>query len=1394
MNRIYQGRITRIEAKNDGGNFESVNFALDQSTCPIWRHHSIFQDAVNYYLLAMASLAKEQIEGADKLMTDLPKRMAEAWEIFPRADAARAGARSLRESVAPWVGLDGTATIKQAYDAILEGNPATNATLSYALSLVLKECSGDSGIQQGGREYLPKLCDPDSKATFGYSADSLASGDGKGKLAAILHGEASDDDLRKIATEMDLTWAGIKVSPGEYYSGAEASKRLKEAIDHLEQMLSKPSERLSGFLSTVPDAASEIARMREGLKNLSEDYRIPRNRKAAKDLTFSAIAFMAFPTRVTAAFLKLGVKAPTKSATAKKQDGIDFATLGDDPVKLARGPRGYVFPAFTALPRWNPSKPGKAAWKEFDIAAFKEALKTLNQFRLKTEEREERKRYLQGLIAHLIGAPLEGWKPPKDESGEEGEIPDPLDSDLLNLAWELEEEMTRGLSESVVGELKHLPFGGQNIPLMEGGWTVTRASLRGLRDITAEWRRQISIHGEDVSTDTLAGVVKSYQGKEGKAVSIGSVGLFLTLCEPRFRRLWMVQDEEDGDEGNAENRFLQKFVDLHESVDEFLRCGEAINLTPAEPRHSRRLFMFSDMPGKSAPKYHGMDCLEVSLATGVHQAAEGRFRLRFAAPRLRRDGLLGGEEGWLQPMTRALGLKLPNREPQQFDSAVSLMPDFGGSGSLRYLLNFATDIDAEPIREGLGKANLWNRQFNGTKDKNIHLHWPGTTDLTKMKVTPWWDNPAVIERGFTVLSTDLGQRTAGAWALIRVTSAKPETTRPVRSIGYDGKREWFAEVLRTGMHRLPGEDALVRGKDGSVGQELSGKTGRMASEEEWNEALKIAEELLAEESKNWIGEDPTKKSHPEQNDSLIVLANRRLSRLGTFHRWSCFDPEKEADPVRRSKMIEKLTAELAHWEDEEVKGWSASLLAGDALAFRESAGKAFASYRSSLLPLLVRLANRVAPLREDCWVWKGRENGTPYGDLIRAPREQGDKPPIRGQRGLSMQRIEQMENLRRLFLRYNRSLDREAGKPAKFGRDDTGRASGEPCRDLLSKIDRIKEQRIDQTAHLILAQALGVKLAPHSLAPSNRRDGDHHGEYSRIPGRDPVDLVVIENLDRYLTSQGRAPSENSRLMKWAHRAVRDKVKMLIEEPFGIPVLEVPAAYSSRFSAVTGEPGSRCEERPSLDDYLEESLTRRSKTPPNSGQSDMRSWHEKLLGQFGRLAEINARRADAGKSPMTLLLPKTGGPLFVGAKASPVVQSDINAAINLGFRSVAAPDALHLLHRIRSERDGEEIRTAARNAREKSAFGKKGAVIRLRSEASAKLSKTCNFFHDDKGVAVFDRGEILLEGKTIPVASGIGLWHAVNAAILPRIVALNEDRFRRMTGSGFGDDPRDEIPM
>lgn len=1409
MNRIYQGRVSSVQfpagEKNKTQTTEQAESHSDPTEAKIsdqilWEHHEIFQDAVNYYIVALASLADPNaVDEFSRVMRDIRSRVVSAWEIFPNSLAARRGAKSFKSSLSKWLNLQSSATVEDVFRKILGEHHADKPLLNLTLLAVLKNCTGDSGIQQGGRAYLPRLCSPSYTGSWDYAAGTAASAAGKDKLAQILHANPTQQELENIAAEMELSWLA-KVQDA-FYAGEDARKRLLEALSHLKKNFisasSSPlSTRLAPFITGIDQPLEYLSRLEKKVPLLPTDYRIPRNKKAAKDLIFAAIAFKTFPSEFTRQCLRMCVSKPPAKAKVVERDEILLRSRGDDPVRLARGTQGFVFPAFTALPCWADSTPEKPSWKEFDIAAFKEALKSLNQFNLKTKEREDRQKQLVGLIAHVLGSTIKGWRPQVSESGGESDLPDTIHPELLQLALQLEKEMTAELSDSVVGALSDLVFGDVTFPIREGGWKITRASLRGFREIQEDWNRYRVQLGHSLKTEDLEEIVHRFQRDDTKARFIGSVPLFLRLCHERFHALWV--SDSSGGEGDS-NPILWQFSDLSDLVEEFQRTCEPVNLTPAEPRHSRRLFMLSDLCGKSASKKISHRSVEVSVAAYdiSGKLAERRLRLNFSAPRLGRDGLLNDEPAWLQPMLSGLGWVAPKLDGV-FDPALSLMPDFARDGSIRYLLNFVVDVDTEPLQDFIGKAALWKGMFNGTAGKNLHLHWPKTLPSNR-KDAPWWKNTAILRDGFTVLANDLGQRQAGAWALLRVTCSKPQTSRPVRLIGNDGERDWFAEILKTGIHRLPGEDATVSAADGSISRELSGKRGRFADETlgEWTEAKGLARRLLATEPSLWIGENSSERSFPEQNDALIALANRRISRLATYHKWSCIH-----DDVAESRILMVL-AELEQWQDPEVLGWKIKLQQGDREAFRKCAAEAFIRYRQELLEVLLDLANRACRLRGRKWVWKQRPD-SPYGELVWEDVASSEKPPVRGQRGLSMARIEQLENLRRLFLRINRAWDREPGKPAKFGRADAGRDSGEPCELLLEKIDAMKEQRVNQTAHLILAQALGVRLSTHTDDPQKRTDHDHHGEYDPIPGRTPVDMIVIENLDRYLASQGRSPSENSRLMKWSHRAVRDKIKMLAEEPFGIPVVEVAAAYSSRFCCFNSEAGARCVEKHSLEKHLREQLEKRS--TDNSSDSLQRELWGVLAAQFKAIELENVRRSERGKPPRTLLVPRAGGPLFLGAVASQLRQADMNAAANLGFRAIAAPEAIDLLHRLRCERTEDSFVPAAKNKREEALASYK-PTLRLSGTPSAKLAvnKSPNFFVNEGGIADFDTASLEVGMKRFAMASGIGLWASVNRRILPRIIDINNSRLRSwavalpetsgcLSPTRSAIDPDDDIPM
>lgn len=1407
MNRIYQGRVQRLEFITTGDASTVTGVGRDQSVCPLWTHHTIFQDAVNYYLVALASLADPSMAGENRVIGDLRAKIAESWEDFPRTSSSPHPPRSLRDSLGRWLGLGPIASLNDCFGTILQGNTATAEARALALGLLLQKCGGEAAIQQGGRGYFPRLCVASATPTWDFSESAISAATGKSSLAEILYSNPTEKELQTLARTMDLSWT-VKVQPGKAFSAEESKDRVREAINHLlVQVRNPPSQRFSDAIAAYPDAEETLLRYLASVPNLADDLSIPRNRKASKDLTFATIAFLCFPSPLTAAILKLGVAKPSSKGSAATTS-TDFGRLGDDPIKLARGDRGYVFPAFTALEGWQPKSSGEPVWKEFDIAAFKEALKALNQFNQKTQEREENRRDLLGRLGILLGDPVSGWKARAEKESDGGETLKDLTKDpRFALARELEARLSEELNETVQGETKTLPVGG--FSYRTGAWRISRANLRGFREISGAWNQALKKKGEGLSEEDLKEIVTTFQQDEKNKKSIGSLPLFLALTHRRFWDLWMTtgdDDDEESESNETPRSMLSAMVGLHQMIRDYERSREKIRLTPAEPRISRRLFMFSDLTDKlSRPKYgtvvdsNGVEShwVESAIAVPAGNALKAqRVRLHFSAPRLRRDELLdGGESRWLQPMTAGLGIEIRNTGATVFDSAVSLMPDFDREGNLRHLLNFPVTLDPDPIHKALGKNGRWNTQFNGIKDKHLHLHWPGTaTEVAKR--APWWENETNVTKGFTVLSTDLGQRTAGAWALLRITRWDPRsigsgTTKPVRRVGNDGTHEWFAEVLASGMHRLVGEDAIVQNKHGKFVRETGGKAGREASHEEWREACEVAKSLLADEPEAWIGAFK-EKSFPEQNDALITLCNRRLTRLNTFHRWSCFDPDRPEVRDRRQTMIAKLVDELEAWRDPEIRALiptlgsrSDNFAHADPAQLREAAGKRFLVLRSELEGILLRIVNRAVPLRKASWAWRGSMAGSPYGGLVPEGPAPASVPLIRRQRGLSMARLEQVEGVRKLFLRYNRALDREPGKPAAFGFADRGRESGEPCQHLLTKIDAMKEERVNQTAHLILAQALGVRLKPHELGVSERDTRDLHGEYERIPGREPVDFIVIENLDRYLTSQGRAPSENSRLMKWAHRAVRDKIKMLAEEPFGIPVVEVNAAYSSRFCARTAEPGARCVERVELELYEMRIFENRAV----SGTDQAAKWRT-LLDQFNKLKELNKGRDRAKGKLRSLFVPQAGGPLFLSAKTGRPVQADINAAINLGLRAVAAPERIDLLHKVRSERKAGGFVPVTKNAREKAAFKPVGE-INLHGEASRKLSQSSspNFFYDGACFSTFDPASVGIGSETVPLASGVGMWGTVNQRFLDRILEVNQERLE----SWMGTSDEDQIP-
>ena len=1331
MNRIYQGRIQRAEIQLGEGQTQKLS-REDLARCdnnPIFRHHEVFQHAVNYYLVALGSLAEVSTNPNEKmgrLIRDLQTQLARTWDKFPKeADPRKPEPQSLGDSLRQTLSLPAKATLQDAFTAILGGKEETPGARLLALALLLDKCSGDAAIQQGGRGYLPRFVDSQCDPTWDFSPEALAAENGAQELARVLHGEPREADLEEVASRMQLSWT-VKTTPGKFFEGAEGSARLTEALDHVAALLEEPSPRLAEALEPFSNPQTTILELKSDLPG---EICIPRNRKANKDLTFASLLFQFFPSRLSAAILRQFLAKPKVSSDGAAPE-IDFAGLGDDPIKLARGKRGYVFPAFTALPAWNPDSSGEPVWKEFDIAAFKEALKSLNQFSQQTTIKEDAKCAIEARLAYMTGT-SESWTAPKSSSEEESE------SDPVRLAGDPRFQKAQELREALGSEL-------------EGDWGFTRSSLRGYAKIREQWENVAQAPSAGYQ-DQLELVVKTYQ--KDHRDDIGSVILFYELCKEEWREIW--QAAPPTDEYLRAKDMLWAMCGLTQLERDLEKKSRPVNLTPAEPFHSRRLFMFSDIAGKSGAKIKRFDKngelrIEVSIVAELknRRFTEQRVLLEVTAPRLSRDQLVGDESSrWLQPMMEALEIEVAPPETKDFASAVALMPqaeirnaksESRSNPSVGLLLNFPVTLDSAWLTDALGKAERWRNQFNGTRERSLHLHWPGTATPACLK-SPWWEGDEVRKHGFTALSYDFGQRTAGSWALLSVTTKRPETKRTIHEIGGLGETNWFADVCNTGMTKLPGEDRKE-------------SRGRKAEPSEIEEAKTLRRALGISAPDGWIDGI----SFPEQNDALLKIAARRLSRLNTFHRWSC--------AVAREDLIKR---ELEAYEDHQ--DWLQLLNDGKVDAFKRDIGAAFVALRAELEELLPRIANRTVPLRRRTWVWRLQRPDDCWKCLRMEDDQESPLAKIKDQRGLSFLRLEQLEKLRKLFLRLNRSLNRIPGEPAKFGLDAEGETPGEPCPDILAKLDRMKEERVNLTAHLMLAQALGLRL---KMGDQKSGANPHsHGEYEKIPGRKPVDFIIIEDLERYRFSQGRAPSENSKLMKWSHRAVRDKLVMLCE-PFGIPVVEVPPSYTSKICAETSRPGFRCREISAKDREWAERLAERKGKEQERWQTIAR-----------QMVEIES----LGK-PLKLIIPKAGGPLFVAVGKDQthgkIRQADINAAINIGLRAIAAPKCYCVHSKIRTEPKAGKLAVVRQNKREKAGFTGKEA-IRFVNELSNDILKQSmvNIFLDPDGIATFD--QVRIEGIDLPAATGRGIWKAVNDAQWQVCERINRERLKK-----FGD----EIPM
>ncbi len=1397
MNRIYQGRVTGVEildSKDEEGKPKWKK--LDDWQSVLWRHHELFQDAVNYYLVCLLALANSGSEETRRIV-ELRERMTNkrpdhpeddqfyVWESYRRKGATRHG---LRDSVAPYLcpgKPDATAT--DCFVAVLAGNPCAGtdegrALLDRGLRQLLSKCTGESGCRNAAPEFLPRLCRAVGNFTFEEDACRVLRDAQRPRLIQTLHDPATRFDSPALDDFGPHSIALVR--EGREIKGAKLKAKLGEFLRDWRERYPQPTEDWQRLKKRITELAEDVS---------TPDYAAT----SAKGYDRFLLAAMCFfrcleKSEFTFGLMKQATRAPKSPVKTTEQSDNRPVPSAGDPIRLARGERGYVFRAFTSLPCWGGDGSGDLQWEKFDVAAFEEALKALHQVDDKGEERENERVRKQALHDYQR-AKTKKWKTAGE--GEEERRPPVLAGDprIARLEELVDEELRAEYEMSEGVEVKY---------------GLHPRTVRGFQDIRKKWNAVLEA-GEgysDAGQRKLWALLTDY--KKENSETIGSPVLFDALALAENWIIWREPTTEQlgewrkaaklPDDAEFAKDPLQALTDERELLQDIERLKQPVRLTPADAEHSRRQFYFSDAERftdrgqyRHEPNQRTVIVPLALRENGVWKKA--RVRLQYSAPRLLREQLRADEGEdlaampWLQPMMAALNL--PEPMPQDFrDCPVALMPDVAASGERRILLNFPLTLDPGVVAKHLGKASHWDDwQFGGADGESYWLRWRSTWSA-KAKSKPWWE----LGEPFRCLPVDLGQREAGAFALLEVTPGEAPKSQS-RKLGEAGGKTWWATVRATGMLRLPGEDAKVF-RQGSLEpqEELSGERGRLALPAEWDEARDICKQLSLD-AVRILGDDPKRYSFPELNDQLLFALRRAQTRLARLQSWSCI-AHKDTENKRRDRIAEEIRE-----AEEDPLGLKplAEKEAWELIA--ERLKQELAKERTIISQQLVRIADRIQPLRGRRWEWALRDDGTRC-HVLRQTAPGSDPRPrlLAGQRGLSMKRLEQLDSLRQRCQSLNRALRHTPGEKPIQGKRARGEELPDPCPELLDRLDNLKEQRVNQTAHLILAQALGVRLRPHQHDEQTRSHRDIHGEYEPIPDRQPVDFIVIENLKYYEMTQGRSRRENVRLMKWCRRHLRDKLVELCE-PYGIRVLEEWPADTSKFCSLTGVAGFRAAELTpdDRDDFRWRKHLERLADHERAEKlnKEERRESERVKALFEVLDRLNAdllKNRPVRPKWRTLLAPVAGGPIFVPMKGS-CQQADINAAINLGLRAIAAPNNQEIHLRIRSKRDGEKLYVRTDNLREKARWGKTPPEILVPNEKNrADLLTETNplFFADTGGVANFDRAEI---GGQKGFASSRGVRGTVNQKGWLRAGELNNDRLER-AGLGRPLEEDDELNM
>ena len=580
MNRIYQGRVTKVETlngKNAGG--QPQEFANWQSI--LWQHHELFQDAVNYYTLALAAMAAGCADGtfhsswvratidhalADPKLKENTRAKAERDAEAQATDQLKAllgWAAKVRETwtsasrkaemfagpaarLAPILQLaPDESEFEKACVCALRSSRATPAQRSAALLQLL---SNKGDLNQVCVARLPWLATAAGKFTATSQA-AASSQEAKRQHSVRQFHQWPEQEAIKQAPALDLGLFLTQPSK-EFAEGADAAG-----------MLAAYFAKASAKYAELKTASSAFEKF---IAAQDDTFKVPSPGRKPSGIYPIAAVLKFFPSPETLAAFRRATKALSE---AKDKEVVSDAVAE---ARVADQPHFDYFTNLALVAGEADERDTRAVWFEFDLAAFIEAIKAPRRYFEDTLKREAAAERLRQQIAAMEGKGREASVAEEEAEtipGFEGDTRIVLLKAIVQnkLAW--------------LGEVE----GDVSGPAAKE-YVIRERTVRGFGEIKRRWRAAAA--AGRATEQRLIEILAEEQTEHRD--DFGSATLYREFAKPDFHPIW-----RDGgtQHWHAEDP-LAAWLDYKELQAELQDKERPIRFTPAHPKCSPRFFIF----------------------------------------------------------------------------------------------------------------------------------------------------------------------------------------------------------------------------------------------------------------------------------------------------------------------------------------------------------------------------------------------------------------------------------------------------------------------------------------------------------------------------------------------------------------------------------------------------------------------------------------------------------------------------------------------------------------------------------------------------------------------------------------------------------------------------------